>query len=357
MSSTVDITHSVVTTKPNNPNYDVSADAWNEKHVIGDSAIGPLQIDKTAAYNWSSTSSTYYDVLATNLLDKSAGETVSGAYNFSSNSCTIGGVLASNLVDKSAGETVSGAWNFSSNNCTVGGVTASNLVDKSASETITGVWDLGPCTSTGAYNFAGTTGTVGGVLNTNLVDKSAGETVSGAWNFSSNRCTVGGVTASNLVDKSDSETVTGAWQLTNTSNTLYGVLQGSLLMTPADHSGVGLYTVGTVGETVAMGDVLYMKSDGKFWKADADAAATMPGMVLAMVAITANSTGNLLHFGYFRDDTWNWTVGGLLYVSITPGNPTQTAPSGTGDQVQVVGTAVSADVIFFNPSPVLVEVA
>jgi len=136
-----------------------------------------------------------------------------------------------------------------------------------------------------------------------------------------------------------------------------GALQGSISMTPADHSGIGICTVGTVGETVAMGDVLYMKSDGKFWRADADAAATMPGMLLAMAAITAGNNGNLMHLGYFRDDSWSWTIGELLYVSVTPGNPTQTAPSGTGDQVQVIGTAVSAHVIFFNPSPVLVEVA
>jgi len=50
----------------------------------------------------------------------------------------------------------------------------------------------------------------------------------------------------------------------------------------ADHTGSGSYIVDTVGETVAIGDVLYMKADGKWWKADADAAASMPGSGLAM---------------------------------------------------------------------------
>ena len=57
-----------------------------------------------------------------------------------------------------------------------------------------------------------------------------------------------------------------------------------------------------------------------------------------------------------RDDTWTWTVGGLIYVSTTTGTLTQTAPSGTGDQVQVVGYATHADRMYFNPSLVLVEV-
>ena len=36
---------------------------------------------------------------------------------------------------------------------------------------------------------------------------------------------------------------------------------------------------------------------------------------------------------------------------------TQTAPSGAGDLVQVVGVALSDDVVYFNPSLTMVEVA
>ena len=68
--------------------------------------------------------------------------------------------------------------------------------------------------------------------------------------------------------------------------------------------------------------------------------------------------------GVVRNDTWNWTIGpgvsGLIYASVTAttGNTlSQTAPSATGDQVQVVGHAISADIMMFNPSPVMVEIA
>lgn len=125
----------------------------------------------------------------------------------------------------------------------------------------------------------------------------------------------------------------------------------------SDHIWLGTTATLTAGEALVIGDVCYAKSDGKMWKADADAAATMPVVAMATGTIAADATGEFLLLGYIRDDTWNWTVGGLLYAHTTPGNPTQTAPSGTGDQVQVLGVAVTADIIFFCPSLELVEIS
>ena len=124
-----------------------------------------------------------------------------------------------------------------------------------------------------------------------------------------------------------------------------------------DHNGNGIFSIDTVGENVAIGDILYRKSDAKYWKANASAALTMPGVVMAMEAISATASGKLLHLGYYRDDSWAWTVGGLLYVPITPGNPTQTAPGGSGDQVQVLGYAFTATIVYFKPDLTLVEIA
>jgi hypothetical protein len=123
-----------------------------------------------------------------------------------------------------------------------------------------------------------------------------------------------------------------------------------------DHTAEGFKATMTVGETVALFDVLYMKSDGKLWKADADAEATMPVTYIALAAITANNSGEVGLRVYCRDDTWAWTVGGLIYVSTTPGAMTQTAPSGTGDIVQVIGVAQTADIILFNPDYAYAEI-
>jgi hypothetical protein len=68
---------------------------------------------------------------------------------------------------------------------------------------------------------------------------------------------------------------------------------------------------------------------------------------------TGTGTKKVLLFGVMRNDGWNWTIGpgkaGLIYLDTTVGALTQTQPSGTDDVVQIVGWALSADVMFFCP--------
>lgn len=54
---------------------------------------------------------------------------------------------------------------------------------------------------------------------------------------------------------------------------------------------------------------------------------------------------------FIRNDAWNWTPGAVLYISTTAGGITETQPSGTDDVIRVIGYAMTADVIFFDPSP------
>jgi len=131
----------------------------------------------------------------------------------------------------------------------------------------------------------------------------------------------------------------------------------------ADETGDGLTALVTVGENTVTGDTLYMKADGKYWKSDADSGAEMPAKVLVLDAtIAADATGLVLHEGYYRnDDLYNWTLGNgeanLLFADVNPGLIVQFAgkPVGAGDQLQVVGYVVTADIIYFNPSYVLAE--
>lgn len=113
----------------------------------------------------------------------------------------------------------------------------------------------------------------------------------------------------------------------------------------------------TVGEDVVFGELLYLKADGKWWKADASTAATMPGLRVALAAISANNAGILLSAGVIRDDSWAWSIGGIMYASTTGGDFTQAVPSGAGEQIQIVGVALTATVIVFAPNALLTEVA
>lgn len=108
------------------------------------------------------------------------------------------------------------------------------------------------------------------------------------------------------------------------------------------------------GGTIAQFDCVYLTSSSTWALTDADAIGTA-GNVLVMMAGEAGTNGNPLRViepgSWVRNDAWNWTVGGVLYLDTsTPGGMTQTAPSGEDDAVKIVGHAVTADVIYFNPS-------
>lgn len=130
---------------------------------------------------------------------------------------------------------------------------------------------------------------------------------------------------------------------------------GIIASPTTDHTATGIITELTAGEALVFGDVCYIASTGKALLGDADALATAGAVALALETLSTDGAGNFLLHGIARDDTWNWTPGGLLYLSTTAGDMTQTAPSGTDDVIQVLGVATHADRIYFNPSLVQVE--
>ena len=127
----------------------------------------------------------------------------------------------------------------------------------------------------------------------------------------------------------------------------------------SDHLASGIKIALTATATSNFGDVGYIASTGKVTFVDADAIASGIGLVMCADAqIAADASGNWLAFGVARDDTWAWTVGGLIYITVTAttGNTlSQTAPTGTDDVVLPVGVALSADTMFFKPGLVAVE--
>lgn len=121
----------------------------------------------------------------------------------------------------------------------------------------------------------------------------------------------------------------------------------------SDHTANGNIVTLTAGTALVFGDLCYMGSDGKMEKGDADAVATSFCWAMALATISENATGLFALAGSFiRDDTWNWTsIGQPVYLSTTTGGLSQTDPNtlGTDDVIQIIGIAVSADVIYFYP--------
>lgn len=111
------------------------------------------------------------------------------------------------------------------------------------------------------------------------------------------------------------------------------------------------------GENVVAGNVCYLKaSDGKVWKAKADAEATSKNLiVLALSSVSANATGVFLVKG-------NYTSSGLTvgeyYISVsTAGAMVSTRPSTSTNIVRVIGNATSTTNLYFDPDKTYVQVA
>lgn len=101
------------------------------------------------------------------------------------------------------------------------------------------------------------------------------------------------------------------------------------------------------GEGLAKGDAVYIKSDGKVWKAKADSATTMPCVGFAEAAAEAEASVSIIGPGQIMEDVSGggaFTVGGECWVSAaTAGEVTQTAPVGSANVQQSVGRMKDAD--------------
>ena len=122
---------------------------------------------------------------------------------------------------------------------------------------------------------------------------------------------------------------------------------------------------GSYGETTTLGavgaatqfSVYYWTSSSTWAKTFANSAATSKGFIA--MARQTNFSGSMLVRGYVYNSSWNWTVGGVLYLQAAgaSGLITQTAPASSGNIVRVVGYAITADLIYFNPSQDWIEIA
>jgi len=100
----------------------------------------------------------------------------------------------------------------------------------------------------------------------------------------------------------------------------------------------------------------YYWSSSSAWAATlADNSSTSKGL-LAMAIGSQYNQGMVLR-GYIYNSSWNWTVGSILYLSTSTGQITATQPNSSGDIVRIVGYAISADLIYFNPSNEWIEIA
>jgi hypothetical protein len=144
-----------------------------------------------------------------------------------------------------------------------------------------------------------------------------------------------------------------------------GDLQKVQHMRPtADDTWSGEAILVTSSAALAVGEVVYLNADGKAAKALATATTTMPAIcVMVQAASGADESKFCMTRGMYKYPAahTDFTVTGgstnLIYVSrSTAGAATSTIPTTSGDQVQVIGTALAADLAFYNFNFMLVQV-
>lgn len=114
----------------------------------------------------------------------------------------------------------------------------------------------------------------------------------------------------------------------------------------SDHSYHGLVigSASVVGATLAFADVVILESNDGWVLWQQAAAAAAQG--LCVQGVTGPGSTTVLVQGLIRDDSYNLTPGAPLYV--TESGLSATAPNGSGDIVQQVGFAVTADIAYVN---------
>ena len=162
--------------------------------------------------------------------------------------------------------------------------------------------------------------------------------------------------AANTLKTDDALSVTG--ELTPTGGITLPE-NASIALDPAgsaDGKYTGITVAGTAGAVLAFGDLVYLAAVDSRWElADASAASTAGNVMLGMCVLAAAGDGSattiLLH-GIIRADAAfpALTISAQVYVSETAGDIVVAQPTTTDAVIRVVGRALTADEIYFDPS-------
>ena len=228
-------------------------------------------------------------------------------------------------------------------------------------------------TFAGAVDLGSNTLTTTGSLQVRTIDYSDGDnaitiadgggtTFAAAVDLGSNTLTSTGSMQIRTIDYSDGDL---AITIADGGGVTFAQIDDAHLdSSPTDETVSGITATFTAGEDLVRGEVVYFKAgDSKMWKAVASAAGTMPVAAMAAADISADATGKFLLYGFLADNGTfpAYTVGGDLYApeaeTSSQNVPEQTAPDSDGDFVQVLGYAVTANSVFFDPDQTVVEVA
>src|SRR3990167_8467245 len=124
----------------------------------------------------------------------------------------------------------------------------------------------------------------------------------------------------------------------------------------ADGKYSGITIAGTAGAALAFGELIYLAvADSRWELCDADALATAGNIMIGMCVLAAAADADpttILLMGQIRADAKfpALTIGAAVYAGETAGAIQVAIPTGADNVIRVVGFALTADEIYFNPS-------
>lgn len=205
--------------------------------------------------------------------------------------------------------------------------------------------------------FLASGGVINWAANNSNITHSTGILTVGAGEFR--------ITSANVGTNADSvPTLSSTSTLTNktlTAPTLGGATSFAdgatykLIVPTVDGTATGPTTAAFVSgyTSSAIGDLVYLDSNAKWQKTDADAASTASNLLGVALAVAATDAallvalpGSIVYATAFP----TLTIGAPYYVGETAGAIQATIPTGADNVIRVVGFAVHADKLFFYPS-------
>jgi len=298
---------------------------------IADLATGDVTSVFTRAGAVVATIGDYTAAQVTNAFDKSTTNTVAGVTTWDALQKIING---NKIEITGTGSSPGNYWNIE-HNATL--LTFNQMSSSGGAET-----EMMSLSPTGMYAYGWTDGirmsslTIHGTHYTELKDTTGGamlrtieaSTTYGGWRVSQGQMRIGDDGATTNVPTHTLEVAGDAYF----------------------EEDIKIVETATAGESLVAGNLVYLKSDGKYWKTDADAAATTDGVLLiALATISADAAGLFLKQGIYT--TTGLTAGSPYFVSTTAGAILKDSPTTTDDFQRKIGFALSTTELEFNPSP------
>jgi len=109
------------------------------------------------------------------------------------------------------------------------------------------------------------------------------------------------------------------------------------------------------GGAIVFSNLYYYKSDGSWAAANASTTNTARGLLGLALGNSITADGLLLN-GYCTNN-WGFAAGAVIYMDTNNGALTASKPTGANNVVRIVGYAISAAKIYFNPDRTFIKIA